>query len=139
MRTRTIQPRVRTRTATDTQQKLFEEKATTEDTPHTIMQGVLYNRIPGMFSKVAESGDKYFMYKDHIYRKNEKMSTNKSWAGTSPDKSTTNVTVFVDAKECHRLSKQNPLVALYDFLLQRSKYQKGKWKLLLRCIKSKYF
>lgn len=137
MRTRTIQPRVRTRTTTvvdhDAQLTLFENKyvdtkadfskPNPTETPHTIMQNVLYNKIPGMFSRVADSGNRYFMYKNHIYLRNEKLSTDKVWAGSSPDKSTTLVNVMVSKDECHRLSKQNPLVALYDFLLQGSNYR----------------
>ena len=100
----------------------FDKQKEEKETPHTVMQGVLYDKIPGMFLNRTVTDNRYFFYKDHIYLKNEKLCTKNTWAGTSPDKSSKLVNVYVPVDECIRLSKYNPLVALYDFILSRTKY-----------------
>lgn len=100
-----------------------QKEVRVKETANTVMQGVLYDKMPGMFSKEVYSKDKYFFYDNHLYRKIVEKSTAKKWVGESPDKSSTLTICNADPEKCYRLSKYNPLLVLYDFILNQSKYK----------------
>lgn len=104
---------------------LFDEQkeVRVEETSNTIMQGVLYDKMPGMFSKEVYSKDRYFFYDNYLYRKIVEKSTDKKWVGESPDRSSTLKICSADPEKCYRLSKYNPLLVIYDFILNQSKYK----------------
>lgn len=104
---------------------LFDEQkeVRVKETSNTIMQGILYDKMPGMFSKEVYSKDRYFFYDNHLYRKIVEKSTDKKWVGESPDRSSNLTICSASPEKCYRLSKYNPLLVIYDFILNQSKYK----------------